>query len=285
MTGYGMGRGVQAAAVIAQSDTFAANRAVGGVTLSVKAERGRTRRARVHEHGSLRVRFPTAVADECEAVLVNSAGGMTGGDRFDLDVAVGRDARLMVTGAAAEKVYRSTGSDAEISVRLDVAAGGMLRWLPQETILFDRARMARRIDVELAGDASILIAEAVVFGRSAMGESVQQGKFVDRWRVRRDGRLMFAETLRLDGAIAETLGAAAAANGGTAIATILMAPGDEKAVAAMRACEFSGEVGISCWNGSALARLCARDDATLRRDLVAALAAMSQHPLPHLWLN
>ena len=268
-----------------QRVTFAANRARGHISLSVAAEEGRTRRARVQESGSLRARFPNVEGGECEAVIVNTAGGIAGGDRFDINVAVGAHARLVVGGAAAEKVYRSTGADTNLSVSLRVEAGGALRWLPQETILFDRARLVRSIDVALADGASLVMAEAVIFGRSAMGETVREGKLVDRWRVRRDGRLIFAETLRLEGAIAEQLAFPAIANGAVAIATVLIAPADEASIERLRAIECSGEVGISAWNGIALARLCARDGAVLRRDLIALLAALGRGPLPRLWLN
>lgn len=266
---------------------FAANRARGRIVLAVASFEGRTRRTEVGEEGSLRVRFPNRIAAECEAVIVNTAGGVAGGDRFSLDVDVGAGAELVVTGAAAEKVYRAIDADADMQVKLAVAAGGALRWLPQETILFDRARLTRSIDVDLAEGASLLLAEAVVFGRSAMGERVEQGRLIDRWRVRRGGQLVFAETLRLDGAIADTLAAPAVTKGGAAIATVLLAPGGEEAVAKVRALgeHFTGEVGISSWNGIALARLCAKDGAALRRDLVAVLAVLTGKALPRLWLN
>ena len=122
---------------------FAANRAHGRVDLAVKAHGGVTRRAHVHEAGSLRVRCPNTTSSEMEAVLINTAGGVAGGDRFALDVAVGENASLVVTTAAAEKVYRAIGTDSVIDVSLDVATGGSLAWLPQETILFDRARLSR----------------------------------------------------------------------------------------------------------------------------------------------
>ena len=93
-------------------------------------------------------------------------------------------------------------------MKLKVGAGGTLAWLPQETILFDQVRLRRSIEVDLAPDASLLLAEGVVFGRSAMGETLAQGRFFDRWRVRRGGALVFAESLRLEDAIAERLGAA-----------------------------------------------------------------------------
>ncbi len=275
-----------AAALHSNAEIFAANRARGHIALSVAASAGRTRRTHVHEDGSLRVRFPNAPADMLEAVIVNTGGGMTGGDRFAVEIALAEGARLVAGTAAAEKIYRSTGPDAEMDVTLDIGASAHLSWLPQETILFDRARLARRIDVALADGASLLMAEAVVFGRSAMGEAMHQGFFADRWRVRRAGKLVFADSARLDGDIAAKLGQPAAASGGIAIATVLMAPGDDGKLATVRALseQFSGEVGISAWNGIAVARLCAKDGAALRHDLIAVLAALGAS-VPRLWLN
>ena len=270
-------------AVAALSSVFAANRAVGRIALTVAAQDGVTRRGRVYEDGPLRVRFPNS-EKSLEAVVVNTAGGVAGGDRHALDIGVTEGAALTVTTAAAEKVYRALGPGAEISVSLDIGTDGQLLWLPQETILFDRAKLDRRIDVGLAAGARILMAEAVVFGRTAMGEAVQQGVFTDRWRVRRDGRLIFAETVRLDGAIARLLAQPAVAGNAIAIATILAVPGDETMVERARQQTFCGEVGISAWNGLAVARLCAKDGESLRRDLVATVAAFGG-TLPRLWLN
>jgi urease accessory protein len=269
-----------------QNQIFAANRATGHIALRVAAIGGRTRRTRVHEDGSLRARFPNAADDALEMVIVNTGGGMTGGDRFAIDIALGQGANLIAGTAAAEKIYRSTGPDAEMDVRLAVGEGARLSWLPQETILFDRARLSRRIDVELADGAALLMAEAVVFGRAAMGEAMSQGFFADRWRVRRAGRLVFADSARLDGAVAQKLSAAAAANGGIAIATMLIAPGGDDTLATLRALgdNFMGEIGISAWNGITVARLCAQDGAALRHDLIALLAALGQR-VPRLWLQ
>jgi urease accessory protein len=268
----------------ARSNIFEANRSIGRIALSVAAQAGVTRRRQVYEDGPLRVRFPNASGSALKAMIVNTAGGIAGGDRHDLEIDVGEGATLGVTTAAAEKVYRALGPDAEIAVKLAAGAGARLSWLPQETILFDRARLKRSIEVELAPDATLMMAEAVVFGRSAMGESVQEGAFSDRWRVRRDGRLLFAETVRLDGAIARMLGELAVAGGGVAIATVLAVPGDQAMVERVRAQTFCGEVGASCWNGLAVARLCAKDDASLRRDLAAVVTALGG-ALPRLWLN
>jgi urease accessory protein len=265
---------------------FAANRARGRIVLSTAADGARTRRARVQEQGSLRVRFPNGPGKSLEAVIVNTGGGMTGGDRFDIAVTAGAGARLVVGSAAAEKIYRSTGPDAEMTVRLAAGSGARLAWLPQETILFDGARLTRRIAIDLAADAGLIMAEAVVFGRAAMGETMRQGSFADSWRLTRDGRLIFAEGIRLDGAIADQLAMRAVTAGGIAIATVLAAPAGEEALTAVRALadQFAGEVGISAWNDLAVARLVARDGAALRHDLIAVLAALGQS-VPRLWLQ
>jgi urease accessory protein len=264
---------------------FAANRALGTITLSAHHDGRATRRQHVHEQGSLRVRFPGQPAPELAAVIVNTAGGMAGGDRFAIDITAGPNAKVTLTTTAAEKVYRSLGPLTEVEVRLRAAAGASLAWLPQETILFDQARLRRRIDVELHAGARLLLAEAVVFGRTDMGESLNDGILHDRWRVRRDGRLIYAEAVRLDGPIADRLARPAVASGSKAFATILAIPGDEASVAKVRALEpkFRGEVGASAWNEIAAVRMVARDGAALRHDLLAVLGALHDAPLPRLW--
>lgn len=271
----------------AASATFAANRARGSVTFDVHQVEGVTRRRQLHESGSLRVRFPSPEAHGLSAVFVNTAGGVAGGDRFDIDISAGEGSRIAVTTAAAEKVYRAQGPAAELNIALKAAAESHLAWLPQETILFDRARVVRRIDIDLSDSATLLLCEIVVFGRAAMGERMLHGQFVDHWRLRRGGRLVFAETMRLEGDIGEKLCSRAIANGGAAIGTALLVPGDEALVERIRelAASFGGEVGISCWNGFAMARFCAQDASRLRADMMAVLGRASGSALPRLWLT
>lgn len=303
----------------AAAATFAANRAQGAVRFGVHLKDGATRRGDLHEFGSLRVRFPSPEDDGLSAMFVNTAGGIAGGDRFEIAVAAGEGARLTLTTAAAEKVYRApvafssevvAGSREEdaskkneglvrsdpiaacpaaarLDIALTVAAGAHLAWLPQETILFDRARIHRSFDIDLAEGASLLLCEIVVFGRAAMGETMRHGEFVDRWRMRCGGRLVFAETIRLDGEIGEKLARPAIAGGGCAIGTALIVPGDEALVERIREASdsLSGEVGISAWNGFAMARFCAQDAARLRADMMTVLGRASTVPLPRLWLN
>ncbi|AUC93258.1 urease accessory protein ureD [Bradyrhizobium sp. SK17] len=271
----------------AAAATFAANRAQGAVRFGVHRKDGATRRGDLHESGSLRVRFPSPEDDGLSAMFVNTAGGIAGGDRFDVAITAGEGTRLTLTTAAAEKVYRAPGAAARLDISLKAADGAHLSWLPQETILFDRARIVRSIDIDLAEAASLLLCEIVVFGRAAMGETMRYGEFVDRWRMRRGGRLVFAETVRLDGEIGEKLARPAIANGGCAIGTALIVPGDEALVERIREASnsLSGEVGISAWNGFAMARFCAQDAARLRADMMAVLGRASAVPLPRLWLN
>jgi urease accessory protein len=269
------------------SAIFAANRAQGSVSFDVQLAEGLTRRRTLHESGSLRVRFPSPEAEGLSAVFVNTAGGIAGGDRFDIEIAAGEGSRLAVTTAAAEKIYRAAGPAAEVNIALKAEANSHLAWLPQETILFDRSRVSRRIDIDLADSASLLLCEILVFGRAAMGERMQKGEFVDRWRLKRGGRLVFAENIRLDGDIGEKLARPAVAKGGVAIGTALIVPGDEALLARLRGLSdsFGGEVGISCWNGFAMARFCAQDAAKLRADMMAVLGRASGSALPRLWLN
>ena len=271
-----------------RNEIFAGNRAVGRVAFTVAAAAGASRRGRVHEAGSLRVRFPNGPSQAAlDAVIVNTGGGMTGGDRFAIDIEAGAGAALTVTTAAAEKIYRSLGPDTEIAIKLAVGPGGTLKWLPQETIMFDQVRLRRTIDVDLARDANLLLAEACVFGRSAMGEVVADGSIFDRWRVRVGGALVLAETLRLDDKIAQRLAQRAVTAESVAVASVIKIPGSDDDAAAVRALQeqFAGEVGISAWNGLAMARLIASDGAALRRDLAAVLTALGGAPLPRLWLN
>ncbi|RXG94113.1 urease accessory protein UreD [Bradyrhizobium zhanjiangense] len=265
---------------------FEANRARGAVRFDVHARDGVTRRGTLHESGSLRVRFPSPEGEGLSGVFVNTAGGVAGGDRFDIDITAADAARLTLTTAAAEKVYRAQDKAAELNIALRVGAGAHLSWLPQETILFDRARVHRRFDIALDEAASLLLCEIVVFGRTAMGERMEQGEFVDRWRLSRGGRLVFAETVRLHGHIGEKLARSAVAKSGAAIGTALIVPGDEALVERIREASesFAGEVGISAWNGFAMARFCAQDAARLRADMMAVLARTGA-ALPRLWLN
>jgi urease accessory protein len=255
-------------------------RSRGALRLGFERLDGRTRLARRFEQGCAKVRLPRGSAD---AILINTAGGLTGGDRLSIDAAAGEGARGLLTTQACERVYRAAAGEAAVDIRLSVGAGGRLDWLPQETILFDRGRLARTLAADLAGDAALLVCEAVIFGRKAMGEVVATGFLHDRWRVRRDGRLVLAEDFRLDGAVAATLARPAVLAGAGACATLaLFAPDAERHLDPVRAVvEPLG--AASAWDDKLVARIVAPDGLALRRTLLPLLAIVLGRPLPRVW--
>ena len=263
-------------------------RSDGEVRLAFKRRGRRSVLARLYQRGAAKVRLPqTERADAPEAVLINTAGGVAGGDRFAFDVALAEGAAALVTTQAAERIYRSLGDTADIRNRLRIAARAHLEWLPQETILFDQARLTRRLDIDMAADAEVIVLEAIVLGRTAMGEYVRSGTIIDRWRLRRGGRLVFADALRLAGAIDATLAGRATARGAKALATVVCAtPRAADVLGAARAALATARhpAGASSWNDLVVMRLAAPDGQSLRRTLERLLIAIrGGAKLPRVW--
>lgn len=252
--------------------------------LSLVAKRSGSRNAvdRVSEAGPLRVRFPRITdADRLEAVLINTAGGIVGGDVLQYEIESAEGTSLTLTSQAAEKIYRSAGEFARIKVSLKAREGSTLAWLPQETILFDRADVRRSLEADIAPGASVTICESVVFGRTAMGERVAIGAFEDCWRIKRGVKLIFADTTRLDGKIESLLAKAAIANGASCIATILHIAPDADArreVARASLADSAIEAGASAFDGMLVARMLAADSFALRRAIVNLLHAIGSPP-------
>ncbi|RWL39407.1 MAG: urease accessory protein UreD [Mesorhizobium sp.] len=276
----------------------AAQRVAGRARLFCGKGEGRTRLQQLYQDGSAKIRLPAVQGDPLEAVLINTAGGMTGGDRLGWTIEVGAGASASITTQACEKVYRAAADRAETSVGLRVGPGGRIAWLPQETIVFNRAAFARTLDVDLAEDAEALVLEATLFGRLAMGERTVQGNFHDRWRVRQGGVLIHAEDFRLGPDIAATLQRPAVTGGALAVATLLLvSPQAEDLLDKVRA--IIGDPGIggpvisdcggaSFWSvgrsGKLLARLCAGDGYQLRKRLVPLVELLNGRAgLPKLW--
>ena len=250
----------------------------------------RTEAARVFETGGLRLRFPRS-GEECEAALVNTGGGMAGGDRATIALAVEAGARVVATTQAAEKIYRSEGEPTRVETRLSVAAGASLAWIPQETLLFEGARLERRLQADVAADASLMLLEAVVFGRLAFGETAIAARLSDRWRVRRAGRLVFAEELRLADAAA-ALDRPAVGAGARAIATILCAAPEAEATApklraALEAVAAQDgerlDAGVSGFEGMVAARLASPSPSRLRAAVIEAMLALRGREAPRVW--
>lgn len=246
---------------------------------------GQSRLDRCYQRGALKVRFPRPATATPEPVLINTAGGMTGGDRFRVSVELGDGAAATLATQAAEKIYRSTGDEACVDTLLTLGPRARLYWLPQETILFDGGRLARRLEVAMAGDARLIACEGVILGRAAFGETVRSATLTDNWHIRRDGRLIHAEALRLAGDIAELSAGHATLGGCRAFATILaVAPDAEQHLDRVRqALEDSpATAGASAWNGLLAARIVTDDGRRLRAAMLAVLRALGIAP-PRIW--
>jgi urease accessory protein len=268
--------------------SLASQRVAAHGRLGVRFTEGRTRIAELYQEGAAKLRIPRQDGAGLEAVLINTAGGLTGGDRLSWRIAVGEGATLTVTTQACARIYRAAEGLAEVRSTATVGRNARLAWLPQETILFDRGALVRGLDIELADGAQALVAEAVIVGRKAHEETVSRATLRERWRVRQDGRLIHGEELALGPDIAAQLAARAGANGATAFATAMLV-GEEAEALLEQAREIIGDSGgASFWRvggtGKLLARLVAEDGYTLRQRLVPLLGMLNRGAvLPKLW--
>lgn len=265
-------------------------RVAGGLEIGLEQRGGVTVLARQKERDGYKVRVPRR-RDRLEIAMINTGGGIASGDRVKVAVDAGEGAAATLTAPAAERVYGAGDGDAaSYDVNLKLEGGASLEWLPQETIVFDRARFRRQVTVDMAGDATLLAAETVVFGRTAYGETAIEGAFRDDWRIRRDGRLVFGDAIRLDGAISQVLGAAAVGGGARAVATVVVVgPDAEARIDRVRAviqplADIEGlSFGASAWEGRLVMRALARRSADLRRLIETALPALGGSGPPRVW--
>jgi urease accessory protein len=276
-------------------------RANGALILRFTAERSdgqdggsATRLADLYQSDPCRALLPSPDPGEpITAVLITTAGGLTGGDRLKLSVTVDAHAAALCTPQAAEKIYRSPDdSAAQIDLTLDVAADAALEWLPQETILFDGARLDRRIAVALKADSRLLAGDITVFGRTARGERFASGSLVDRWQVRRDGRLVWTDATRLKDDTTALLDHPAGFAGATAQAVMLYqgpdAAGTRDRLRALEGHEPGCEWGATLIDGLLLVRLLDTDAARLRRQFAHLWSALRpglglRPAMPRLW--
>lgn len=263
-------------------------RARGELRLSFKLRDGATVLEGLRQEGCLKARFPrTERGAWAGAVVLNTSGGVAGGDRLCTRVQAGPGTRATLAAQAAERFYRALPGAASAHVRahLAVLPGAALEWLPQDSILFDRCALDRELHVDLAADAWFLGVEALVFGRAAMGEQVEAARLRDLIRVRRAGRLLLHDAVRLDGPVRALLDRRAIGAGARAAATVVhAAPDAEARLDAVRDALASFEAGASAWDGLLVARVVAPDGACLRAATTAGLAAIrAGRPLPRVW--
>ena len=230
------------------------------------------------ETGSAKVRLPRG---SVEAILINTSGGLAGGDRLAINAGAGEGAALTLTGQAAERIYRTLGPPALVDVALRAGPDARLAWLPQESIFFDGSALRRRIDVDLDEGARFIGLEAMVFGRHEMEETIRAIAVEDSWMVRRNGVPVHAERFRIVPRWPEGEAAFATAR---AAATLLVVSPEAEGLAARVRAMLSPEDGVSAWNGKMVARLLAGDGFHLRKRLIQVLGAcVGSDGLPKTW--
>jgi urease accessory protein len=265
----------------------------GFAALAAKSVDGVTQLADLAQFSPLRLLFPRVPEDEpLTACLANTAGGVVGGDALDLEVRAEEGARVLAMGQAAEKIYRSAGATARIGITLTAGPRAWLEWLPQETIVFEGARVIRRTSLAVDATARAMTGEILVFGRTAHGESLAHGLIRDAISVTRDGRLIWADALHLGGDLARPLAHPAAFGGARACALLLLhAPEPETHRDALRelAPPEGVRFGATVVAGLMIARWLAADTQALRRHYGSAWALLRARAgglpprLPPLW--
>nr|WP_236545151.1 urease accessory protein UreD [Tropicimonas marinistellae] len=274
---------------IAPADRTKLQRARGRAEVSFCQRGGLARLERLHQSGCAKAMLPrvSGLRDAApEVVFLNTAGGLTGGDRLGYGVELAAGTRVVATTQTAERAYAASGAQARVRMRAQVGQGARLDWLPQETILFDGAALDRETRIELDGDAQLLLCETLVLGRAAMGETVHRLRLSDRREVCRDGRPVLVDAVRIDdGVLARRSGAALFGEARAMALVALVAPGAEDAVGPVRAClaECACVAEASGWDGRCLIRLAACDLWPLRQTLIRVLTQLRGTLPPRVW--
>ena len=261
-------------------------RTIGSLDLRVKVTARESQIAKLRHSGSMRVLFPRQDDTGLTAVMLNTAGGITGGDRFEISVHAAVNSRVTVTTQAAERAYRANvGETGAVDVGLNAGAGARIDWLPQETILYDGSTLRRRLNVQLEPGATFLAVEPLVFGRVAMGEDLRSAEFRDDWRVRVGDELVFADALHLSGDVQQQLARASVAGGARAMASVLLvSPNAEAYLDQVRAL-LSETGGASLIRpGVLFVRVLSDDSYLLRRTMLPILKLLNQADLPRTWM-
>lgn len=265
-------------------------RARGRASVGFALKDGRTRLSQLAQMGAAKAMLPRVHSADPELVFLNTAGGLTAGDRLEYEITLGAGTRASAVTQTAERAYRSLPDlpPARLDVSITVGAGGHLSWLPQETILFDHASLDRRTQINLAEDASCLACETVVLGRAAMGETVSDLSFRDWREIRRAGKPIYLDPLTLSGRDLDLAAHPAVLGGARAMSSLIYcAPEAEDRLDPLRQLlESAGadiEVAASAWDGRLVLRAMAGDAAPLRHMLGAAIQYLSGAALPRVW--
>lgn len=232
----------------------------------------------MREAGSAKCRLPRGTT---EAILINTSGGLAGGDLVDITAKVGEGAALTLTSQAAERIYRTLGPAADVRISLTVGRGATLLWMPQETIFFEGSSLNRALNVDLAEGATFLAVEPMVFGRREMGEYVKHVSVIDQWNVRRGRALIHADRFKLGPDWQDTK--ATFGKNHAAASLVVVSPEAETLCDKLRDVLGKND-GASAWNGKLVARLLAEDGFHLRKTLIQALSVCAgRDRLPKCW--
>ena len=263
------------------TDHVAMQRSKGAAMAAFRLQSGRTGLADLHQSGSAKIMFPRTGGPIPEVVFLNTSGGLTGGDRLTYQLNLADNCRVLATTQTAERGYASLGPPAEIRITARIGANARLDWLPQETILYEHANLQRHTEIDLGPGAACLLAETLVLGRHAMGETLLSADLHDHRMIRRENRPVWAETFQLNAAVlaAKT---AALLNGARAMAVVcLIAQGAEDATGPVRAVLDGG--AASGWDGKCVVRLTASDAWPLKQQLARVLHVLTGRLLPRVW--
>lgn len=238
------------------------------------------------QSGSFKCLFPRSRGPALEAVLLNTAGGVTGGDQFTFSAHAAPATTLTLTTQACERAYKAqAGQVGRLRNRLKIASGARVNWLPQETILFNGSALDRHLRVDLAADAAFLMVEPLVFGRPAMGETLTDIRFRDRIEIRRDGTPLFLDAMALNGNAARHLARPNIANGAGAMALVVLVAANAEAHLAPLQDTLPDTAGVSLLHDDTLVlRLLAQDSFALRQTLLPVLHHLNGSPLPRCWM-
>lgn len=267
------------------ADQLAPVRVVGGVAARFVRDGDATRVQRLGERGGYRLAQPDCRADPKELLLVNTGGGVAGGDRVELRYAIGEGGDVLHTTSSAERIYRSAGDQSRVDIHLDLAPRSRLDWLPHQTIVYAGAALERSIAVDMDASSQLLIVEVLSFGRPGSRERDLVTSISDQWRIRRNGKLIFAEALKLDHPLAGLLARPAVGGNARASALVLLAaPDGSSLVDAVRASiADTPDSGVSCWRGLVAVRMLALDAGDLVRRIGRVITILSGRPLPRAW--
>ncbi len=259
-------------------------RAIGAVRLSTKRLGARTVLDELYQQGAAKAVFPRANRG-LTAVLLNTSGGVTGGDSFTNAAEAGTGTHLTLTTQACERAYRAQpGEIGQVSTTLRVQDGATLWWLPQETLIFDGCALDRRLSCDIIGSGSALIVEPICVGRLAMGEDTVSGMMTDRVDVTREGVPLVRDAWRLDGDITAQMQRAACAGGATAMVSLTYVGADAEAHLTTLRALLPATGGASQLASDVLVlRLLAPTGYDLRKHLLPILDHLTGSEMPLCW--